>query len=53
MSVQGFVRRLTLQQGGSCRHSFWYAILAVNGLKELWNAVVFINNNNSHLREGN
>lgn len=41
----------TLQQGGCCCHSLLHPILTVNGLEELWNAVVLINDYNTHLRE--
>lgn len=41
---------LTLQQRGRSRHSLWNAVLAVNGLQELWNAVIFIDDNDAHLR---
>ncbi|KAJ4947940.1 hypothetical protein JOQ06_009969 [Pogonophryne albipinna] len=42
----------TFSEQGRCRcHSLRYAILAVDGLEELWNAVIFINYDNSYLTE--
>lgn len=42
---------LTLQQGSSRRYGLWYAVFTVNGLEELWNAVVFIDNDDAHLKD--
>lgn len=50
LGVMEWTRNLTLKERGGCCHRFRNAILAVNGLEELWNAVVFIDNDNPHLR---
>lgn len=42
---------LTLQQGSCRRYSLWYAVFTVNGLEELWNTVVFIDNDDAHLKD--
>ena len=44
-------RTLTLQERGCRGNGLWHAVLAVDGLQELWHAVVFVHNNHAHLQE--